>query len=391
MATRKEVEKQKARRTNAKAWADKMSKGDATDVQFPEGFKQYKIEEGTHEIDIMPFLAGSNNPNADKGFEHFEAMFRVHRIPRPDGNFDRLVCLWHRWRDSCPCCNRQRDANCSKEEIDALRAQQRHLFLVNDKPGDKKNPLKILNAVYYNRKLGFGEQLKLAVDDTRGGENLANLQGGFTVRYNCEDVKYGSISRISLQTRDYEYPESMLENAPCLDEMIIKPKASDMAELLGQNGTKEDDTDFPEKPLSGGKKAKEEESEAEEEESEPDDEMTAEELGIEKGCTVRYKGKDCEVVKISSDGTSLTLEDPKGKTIAGVGPGEVKLIEAEDAEDSDEDEPEDEDDTPKRPSKKPAVDDDDDEEASEDDSEVEEPSDTEDEDDDKPRGRPKKK
>jgi hypothetical protein len=97
-----------------------------------------------------------------------------------------------------------------------------------------------------------------------------------------------------------------------------------------------------------------------------EDEPTAEQYGLKKGNFVTYKGNECEIVNISGDGTSLTLEDEDGKTYRAVGPDEVKKIKTKDADDA---EPapkkkqavieDDDDDPPAKPKKKPAVDDDD--------------------------------
>ena len=172
MASRSERESRERRRTSAADWAQQQASGgfDATDVRIPEGMENYKFEEGMQAFDVMPFLAGKQNRRADEGFEHFEVEFDIHKIPRPDGKESWFCCLWECRKEPCPACKIRNNRDTAKELSDQLRLQRRHLFIVNDKPGDSKNKLKLLNAVRWNRKLGFGEQLIVAVGASRGNK-----------------------------------------------------------------------------------------------------------------------------------------------------------------------------------------------------------------------------
>lgn len=407
MASKREREQREVRKTNAKEWAEKQAQGfEPTAIKLPEGLKVYKLEEGTHLFDIMPFIAGKGNKRADEGYQHFEREYAVHKIPRPDGNFDRYCCLYETFGEPCPVCKWRNERTRDKEESDALRPQVRHLFLVNDKPGDPKNPFKVMDAVHYNRKLGFGEQLVTAIRATRGGENLADLdRGGKTIQVIVADSKYGSVSRIDLLPRDYEYPNSLLEKAPCLDDCVIKPKVSVLNNILEQgsaapeNSEDEEDSDSRNGKAATSKvKAKDEDEDEEEEDDDDEDskaEPTAEDLGLEKGDVVLYKGDRCEITKVSGDGTSLTLEDEDGTVHKAIAPAKVKKVAkpADDDEDEDEEEEDDEDAPPPKkgakaetkPGKKKPVDDDDDDDEEEDDD-----SDDEDDEDDEPPAKAKK-
>lgn len=378
MTTRKQREEKQEKRTSAKEWANQQSQGfTPTAIKLPDGIQQYKLEEGTHQIDIMPFLAGEGNPRADEGIEHFEAEYMLHRIPRPDGNFDRYVCLAHdRFKKPCKLCAWRNDRNRSKEEADALRSQKRHLFLVQDKPGSKKNPLKILDAVYFNRKLGFGEQLVVAINATRGGGSFSSLTEGKTLQIMVADSKYGSVSRIDFVDRNYVYPEEMLKTAPCLDKCILQPTTAQLSAALGimdeedsddgRNGSShstsrgvdvEDDDDDKPTPKAVGKKPSVEDDEEDEPSTddsdlEPDDEgeavpkkkvkgkpskeKTATEMGFKVGMFVNHpEHGECQIKTISKDGTSLLLEDEDEETFPAIAPSECTKVPVADADDDD--------------------------------------------------------
>jgi hypothetical protein len=62
--------------------------------------------------------------------------------------------------------------------------------------------------------------------------------------------------------------------------------------------------------------------------------ITANDLGINKNDTVTFKGKECKVIKINGDGTSLTLKRGD-KVYKAIGVGEVKLDDTNEDEDED--------------------------------------------------------
>ena len=74
--------------------------------------------------------------------------------------------------------------------------------------------------------------------------------------------------------------------------------------------------------LDSGKKAKSEPVE----EAKP---LTAEAAGLEKNMDVLYQNQVCEIIKISPDGTSLTLLDAAGDSIRAVGCSDVKPVKEE--------------------------------------------------------------
>ena len=387
MADQRERQQREAKKTSAADWAKKQAQGyGPAALKLPDGVKLLKLEEGTHQFDIMPFRTGEGNPNADPDFEHFERQFTIHKIPRPDGNFDSFLCTWESYgqghKKPCVICQYRNNPQRTKEEADALRPQLRRLFLVNDKPGDAKNPVQILNAVHYNRKLGFGEQLVIAINATRGGTDLADLKRGLTVQVMVADSKYGSVSRIDLLPRDYEYSPKMLDRMPCLDDCLVEPDPKAIQQLLDLGGDSNDGGPAPrqrsERPSENGTRGRAANDDDEEprsrrrvpdkddeapaprsharpaaEDDEPqtrrrasgnvdeapdeDDEPTTPPrrgqaaAPLKAGSRVEYKGTAYTVLKVSADGT-LTLEDDVGDELKGIPQAKVKPLAAQEPE-----------------------------------------------------------
>lgn len=273
MATKRQREHREQRQSTAMAWADDAGSSGPLYLKPPKGVEFYSIQKGTHVLDLIPYIT-KNNPYADEGFPHFARHFDVYKIPRGDNKFDRFI------KPSVfglkdPIADRRNNGLMSKEEADALRPQRRVVFLVNDKPGDVKNPLKVLDAVFFNRELGFGQQLVTAMQAMRSryGEEFdpSDLKKGMTVQYVSEDDKFKSIKRIDFLPRDYEYPESVLENAPCLDDMLVPPDVATIERLISGEATVEPKV-HPNGQASKRRPVREDDEDDEEDDLEDEDE-----------------------------------------------------------------------------------------------------------------------
>lgn len=405
--TRREREKRERRKSDAQSWAKQQSRGfDSTCIKLPEGVDFYKLEVGTHLIDFMPYVAGKNNPRCDEGMEHFERTYEAHRVPTADGT-QLYACRLKCFGKSCYVCNWMRDhaRTADPDLIKALRLTTRHLWLVNDKPGDKKNALKVLDTNHYNKGMGFGEMMADAILAVPDYGSFADLQGGMTLRLTVkEDTfpggKYNKVTRIDFLPRKYDYPDELLDNAPCLDDCVVLVSNEDLRKALGQEPTDEDNDDdeqvrSPASSRSSGwnKPSAKDEEENEDEDTPPSrngkqarDEETAEDLGLEAGDEVTYKGMDCIIKKISGDGTSLLLEDEDGDEYKAVSPSEVKKApkakgKGKAARDEDEDE-DDEEPPAKAKGRKAAKDEDEDEELEDEDEDEDEELDEDEDDED---------
>ncbi len=179
---------------------------------------------------------------------------------------------------------------------------------------------------HYNKKKGFGEQLVALLDEEAVDDEkfcVADEEEGKTLKMTVEEEsfpggKYFVVSRMDLLARDYVYPDDICDKAPCLDDCLIEPDYDDLWKML--NGEAGGDDDEPTAKKNGEGVAN-----------------PAEEMGIEKGGYVLYKGKKYEVLKVAGVGTSLTLESANGKVVNSVSPEDVVL--ADEEEDSDDKEP----------------------------------------------------
>lgn len=358
---RREKETRQRKRVDASAWAKEKDGTGATSIKL-EGVEPYKLEVGVHQVDFMPYIAGKRNRKADEGFEHFECTYGVHRVPMPSGSKEWYLCSWDCFKKPCAICKwmQQNGRTADPELLKALKVSTRHLWIVNDKPGDTKNKLKVLDTNHFNKGSGFGEMMKDAMNAVPKNAMFADLEKGLIVQLTVkEDTypggKYNKVTRIDFLPRDYEYPESMLDKAPCLDEFLVEPDYDSLEELMNQSSpddeehdnhdqdeeetppvrrrqpAAEENEDEPEEPVTRRRRPAEDE-ETEEEPTPPKRKgKSVKEYGMKLHDFVMYENPEteeeveCEIIKISADGLTMVLEDQDGQSFPGVRPDKVTL------------------------------------------------------------------
>jgi hypothetical protein len=338
--SRREKEKQQARRLTAKEWAKKpsLSGGEGSCVRPPEGVeliaKLPLPPGGILRWDFLKYRAGTHNRRADEGFPHFELEYEAHRVPMPSGG--RLVLCRRCLDERCAVCDWlvKNGAAADRELVNSLRGKTRHLWVVNDKPGDSKNPFKVFDSNHYNKQKGFGEQMAAAINALDEDEDPFAYQGGSTavltvVEDSFPGGKYTLATRIDLKPRRHDYPKDAIERAPCLDDCLVDPGYDEVMALLetGESGRRGEDEDRPARNVKRS-------AEDQEEEEDQDDGRSEGKGSYRMGDYVTYEGEECEVLKVLPDG-NLVLENQDGRKYKDVDPSEVERVPVKGQDDED--------------------------------------------------------
>jgi hypothetical protein len=417
MATnRRKREQRKIQYGNSKQRAESHeSASGVTSFKVPEGMKLFQVKkEGVYKFDIVPYIVGKGNPCEPEGNAWYERTFFTHRGIGPEQK--SYCCLARTFKKRCPVCedmlSMRRASDPDPELIKGLQPKERQMFLIIDR-NDPESGIQLFEYSYHLFGKMLDEKIK-ASDDEDGYDRFFHLEGGMTLKVSFKEEtmgknKFYKCSNIEMRPRSEDLPEDLIEKAPCLDDLLIElkyDKYKAMYEMADGEEPEEDD-DEPKKKVTrkaSKPKVEEPEDEPEDDEDEPEDDdiPTADDAGIEVGCTVDCEHGVCTVSKISSDGTSLTLKDKKGKVHKAIGVADVELVEEEEEEEPEEEAPKKR--GPGRPKKKPVEEEEpeDDEDEPEDDEEPEDEWEDEDEpedddDDEEPPpvkrgpGRPKKK
>jgi len=265
-------------------------------LMLPDNVEVFKPKkEGNVRFNIIPYVAGKNNRDADPGELDFEFTFWTHTIGEGD---DRrtIVCPKKTYGKPCPICEEverlSKNYVENQEEIKAIKAKQRQLFNIVD-ARDEENKIQIYDTSYFK---GFGELLDKRLrnfddEDDEDFRDFADIPGGRTLKVMfAEDTfggrKFFAPSSIDFVARKEELDESIIDKAVCLDsclkvldyDQILKLIAGTQDEPEDEEEEKEDRKRKPvakrETVRKPSKPARdEEEDEEDEEEEEPEEEQ----------------------------------------------------------------------------------------------------------------------
>lgn len=436
MASKRDKEKREARYEDAKTRLDGHESGfEPTSFKPPEGVSVFRFRKpGTYTVDIIPYIVkrtkhdvGGNPFVENKGSAYWERTFWDHSGIGIEPK-ERYCCPRKNWKKACPICEdvtqryRRPDAN-NDPVVKALREKERQLFrfIVHE---EKEKGIQIFEGSHFR---GFGEMLEKklkaarAKSDTHKFLSFFRLDKGMSLEITVEEEKfktasgsgaYNAVANIEFISRDEPLDESLLEEGPNLDDILIERSYKELDKILNQTGgedkdedddTDEEDQDTP--PKKGDKKKPAEDDEDDDNEQDDEEEETEDDeeedekpskkaVKIKKGDYVTTTDKRCKddgellVIHVSDDGTSLKLENDDGDIFKPIEAKKCKLVVKKDDDEDDDADDDEEDEKPlkKKPAdkKKPVAKDDDedeDEDAEDEDEDKDDPDeDKEDED-----------
>ena len=321
-------DKRNDRTSAARRRAEQHESGfETTLFRMPEGMGFFALTPGVHEIDILPFKAGKGNPFADIGELYFERTFYCYRN----------VGIQEK-RYAAPCKLglpdfiqdwKKKMANNSSVDPELIRSytpKERQMFLVRDKKEPDK--IKLLECSFF----GFGKLLDNRVQNSPEDSGWDMFyypdETGMSLRLTVTEEqmgtgKFNKVTAIDFMPRKTGLPANLANHGICLDDILIIPSYEALREVfLGTidpvlGGTR---SDAKEETTSGSESTEKTETKKEE----PKVTHTAAKYGINKGDEVRYNGELHTVLKISPDGTALTLSDANDELVFAVCPSTIE-------------------------------------------------------------------
>lgn len=254
-------EKRKVEYTKTKAWIEEQDSGwKPTAYSIPADMEQYKFDKvGLTTLDVLPYVVGKNNPKADEGKVHWERTYFVHSNMGPEQK-DSYACLAKNFEKRCPVCDHlaklRKTPNASEDAIKALRPKQRQLFYFRVHQGKGEFTNYLYEASYYN---GFGELLVNKLDaqpDDSPMHDFFHLDkdGMSLVVKSSQDSYNGRVfyppTNIEMTPRRHAVPVEILDQLPCLDDLIIELSYKELEALFlqesGDSEAKKKDEDTEE-------------------------------------------------------------------------------------------------------------------------------------------------
>lgn len=331
-------DRREARQSTARRRAAQRGSGYATTLfNMPEGLGFWKLEKGIQLIDIIPYTVGEGNPYADPGELHFERTFYTYnkigadeqRYVAPAKTVNRRDFI-QEW-----VSEKSKDPKADQEMLKGLAPKERQIFLIYD----RKDPQKGLQLFEFSfHKFGKLLDTRTSTCPDGSGWDLFYYpdEDGFSLSLTVTDTgTYGlEVTAIDFFPRKTPIPDEIVNHNICLDDILnilsyeeLKArflmlstedvgKESGSSEPRVQQRSEEPAKRLPSEPAPEPKKK----------EPPPKKVATAMDSGINRGDSVRYKGRDFEVIKISPDGTSLTLMDSEGEVEKAIGVDEVTPV-----------------------------------------------------------------
>ena len=257
-----------------------------TATDLPEGVESFRPDkEGTYRLELIPYKVGKGNPYAKPGDYYYERTYYCHRGIGADQN--TYICPSRTFSKKCPICEYRikldKSGEADEDTLQALAPKQRQLFAVfNHKEPDKG--VQVWDVSYHN----FGKHLDKKIrgadeEDREKYEQFYDPEDGYTLRVGATEESMGKntflvFTDIEFRKREKELDPALIDEAPCLDELLIEKGYDELKKILlqstddGDDDSDDDDDEDDEKPKKKRKPKKEDDDGDEDEEDSEDEE-----------------------------------------------------------------------------------------------------------------------
>ncbi len=256
---------------STKKWMDKESAGFTQSfLKTPAGMAIYKPKVGKAILDVVPYVVGGLNPNADEGLLYWEVTFWVHKGIGP--NQATFVCPARTLEQPCPVCEekaRIMKSNPNDEEFEAakqLSPKEWQLIQIRDR-NNKEKGIQLLPLSFHR----FGDKIKDAIDAGSEADQWEHFwhptAGGKILNVNwAEDSaggghKYVRAKTVIFTDRPQNLPDWLIDKGACLDELLIILDYEKLSALYSTGETEEEPAE-EETPEEAAEEAPPEEEEA---------------------------------------------------------------------------------------------------------------------------------
>jgi hypothetical protein len=288
---RKKAGKKKARfGKKSREWRKNKGSGGSNYLNaLPDGIEFFKPKGGKkYTFDILPYVV--KNPELHPAHEAINEdglfwclPYRLHKNVGPNDLL--VVCPKSVGRACCICDERSEiynDPDRDDDEAKPLNSSARTLFAIKMLKGPEKGNIMIMDISDYC----FMEILEEELDDLpEEYEDFACLVDGYSIEVRFKEDSFGKIkfakaSKVNFIERKEDYDESILEEVPCLDDLITWPTSEKMEKLFygadpeETDDEDEDDDDEPKDKKSKKKRTKKEEPEEPDDDDDPDYDIT---------------------------------------------------------------------------------------------------------------------
>lgn len=208
----------------------------------------FKPVAGRNKVDIIPYLAGKNNPDKSTkpGEPTYVLDYWVHR--NVGLNHDSVVCPAKNFHKPCPICEEMETMRAAgkdwKEEIKPLAPTRRVAYNFINLLGDKKKILVFDAPHFFFEKELLDEAMS---DDGADIVDFFSLDSGKTVCFKAVEEAFQGNKFFKFKSFSFEdregYPESFIKKAYCLDDLLNILSYNQINDIFFGSGVVADDPD----------------------------------------------------------------------------------------------------------------------------------------------------
>ena len=270
----------------------------------------WKCLEGKHELNFIPFIAGSQHPHRKEGKSAY--MVDVWRHEKIGPSENAYICLNLTFGQECPICEEQaqlKKADAPDNEVKALNAKHRTIYniqcLDNDK--EKAKGIQIWDSPYHS----FERLLVERAEEKKGGKvYFSDPDDGKIVSFKRKGMGPLNTEFLNIDFEDREKPisDELLDKAYHLDMLLHIPTYEEVeAALKGKVVEKEEKAALDKR---ASEKVEEKGDDNFPDNECPHDHVFAEEFGNHDECAECVNFIPCE------EGNKEFLEERKKKMAA---------------------------------------------------------------------------
>lgn len=193
---------------------------------FIEGItkdKFWKPAKGEHQINIIPYFAGDNNPNTEKGEPTYLLDIWVH--PKVGPNDDNYVCPSRNYNKPCPICEHQQElrdqGDYDETVVKDLSPKRRVLYNIEcvDTPIEQAKGIQLFEVSHFSFEKPLTERSKLP----RGGGFIyfADPDEGKVISFEIEEGTFKKGNTV-MKKVDYKSFQFIDREEPISDELLQK-------------------------------------------------------------------------------------------------------------------------------------------------------------------------
>jgi len=204
--------------------------------QLPDDIVFWSCKEGEHLIDIIPYLAGPNDPITKEGEPTYVLDIKVHQNVGPSEGVD-FVCLAENFGRPCPICEHRKQLRSEGAEDElwkALYPKRRCIYniICYDSAEEEEKGIQVWEVAWWFTERLFVELAKgpTVGRHRRGGDDLgfipfADPDEGRSIAFTRQGSGAQNTSYLGHRfvERDYIIEDEILEKAWVLDELIYVP------------------------------------------------------------------------------------------------------------------------------------------------------------------------